>query len=519
LLCTINHGTQFLSFGSPLISYKIFRMCEKDSYMDLENLTIAQASEGLKNKNFSATELVCAFLEQIKKRDKEIHAFLSVSADLAMSQAKMTDEKIAAGQELGELEGIPGAIKDVILIKGVRCTAGSKILENFIAPYDASVIKKLKNAGAVFLGKTNMDEFAMGSSTENSAYGPTRNPRDLERVPGGSSGGSAAAVAADECIFSLGSDTGGSIRQPASFCGVVGLKPTYGAVSRYGLMAMASSLDQIGPFAKTVEDCKTVFDVIKGHDLKDSTSAISAQDVEWKLDIKDLKIGLPKEYFAKGIDGEVERLVRQAIKKLADAGAQVQEISLPHSEYALACYYIIMPSEVSANLARYDGIKYGASATTNDQLLATNLLDVYLQTRGYFFGGEPRRRIMLGTYTLSAGYYEAYYLKAQKVRTKILEDFKKAFEKVDVILTPVSPTPPFKFGEKVDDPIKMYLSDIYTVPVNLAGIPALSMPCGNIGPPAGEAGNLPVGLQIMGKHFSEDLIFKVAKIYEELMDG
>ena len=482
--------------------------------MELNKLTIAQAKQGLKEKKFSVTELTRAYLDLIKKRDQDIHAYLAVTEELALAQAKKTDEKIAAGQELGELEGVPCAIKDLILVGGAKCTAGSKILENYIAPYDATVVQRLKKAGAVILGKTNMDEFAMGSSTENSAYGVTRNPRDLERVPGGSSGGSAAAVAADECVFSLGSDTGGSIRQPASFCGVVGLKPTYGAVSRYGLMAMASSLDQIGAFAKNVDDCQTVFDAIKGRDPKDSTSAVLAQEVKWELNIKDLKIGLPKEYFAQGIDPEVERLVKSAIKKLTDAGAQIKEISLPHTEHALACYYIIMPSEVSANLARYDGIKYGASEARSLKSEAGNLLDVYLKTRGHFFGAEPRRRIMLGTYTLSAGYYDAYYLKAQKVRTKILQDFQNVFapsaDGVDVILTPTSPTPAFKIGEKVDDPIKMYLSDIYTVPINLAGVPALSMPCGNIG-------NLPVGLQIIGKHFSEDFIFKVARKCEELL--
>jgi aspartyl-tRNA(Asn)/glutamyl-tRNA(Gln) amidotransferase subunit A len=481
--------------------------------MELAKLNIAGAQKGLKNKEFSATELTQAFLAQIEKQDKDIHAYLAQTEDLALAQARKVDEKIAAGGEMGDLEGIPCAIKDVILLEGVPCTAGSKILENYIAPYDATVAERLKKAGAVFLGKTNMDEFAMGSSTENSAYGVTRNPRNLERVPGGSSGGSAAAVAADECVFSLGSDTGGSIRQPASFCGVVGLKPTYGAVSRYGLMAMASSLDQIGPLAKNVQDCKVVFDAIKGRDPKDSTSAVLEQEVKWELNLKDLRIGLPKEYCAKGIDPEVEKLVKGAIKKIEAAGAQVQEISLPYSEYALACYYIIMPCEVSANLARYDGIKYGYSEINN----VSNLLDVYLKSRQHGFGAEPRRRIMLGTYALSAGYYDAYYLKAQKVRTKILEDFTKAFAKVDVILTPVSPTPPFKFGEKIDDPIKMYLSDIYTVPINLAGVPAISIPCGNINPPANEAGQLPVGLQIIGKHFSEDLIFKVAQTVENLL--
>lgn len=476
--------------------------------MDLKELTITQAQKALKEKEFSATELTREFLAQIKKRDVDIHAYLATTEEIALAQAKKTDEKIAAGADLGDLEGIPCAVKDVILVEGAKCTAGSKILENYVAPYDATVTKKLKKAGAIILGKTNMDEFAMGSSTENSAYWVTRNPHDLERVPGGSSGGSAAAVAADECVFSLGSDTGGSIRQPASFCGVVGMKPTYGAVSRYGLMAMASSLDQIGPFAKNVEDAKLVFDVIKGKDQKDSTSAILAQEVEWDLDIKDLKIGLPKEYFAEGIDSEVEKLVKDTIQKLAKAGAQVKEISLPHTKYALACYYIIMPCEVSANLARYDGIKYGASAIRDKQFVINELLDVYLKTRGHYFGAEPRRRIMLGTYALSAGYYDAYYLKAQKVRTKVLQDFQKAFQEVDVILTPTSPTPAFKIGEKVDDPLKMYLSDIYTVPINLAGVPALSMSCGNVG-------KLPVGLQIIGKHFSEDTIFKVAQLVED----
>ncbi len=476
----------------------------------LENLTITKVKRGLKNKEYSASELTREFLAQIKKRESDIHAFLTVTEEAALAQAKKLDEKIAAGEGLGELEGIPCAIKDIILVEGEKCTAGSKILENYIAPYDATVIKKLKKAGAIILGKTNMDEFAMGSSTENSAFGVTKNPRDLERVPGGSSGGSAAAVAAEECVFSLGSDTGGSIRQPASFCGVVGLKPTYGAVSRFGLMAMASSLDQIGPFAKNVEDVKTIFDAIKGKDQKDSTSAILAQEVKWDLGIKDLKIGLPKEYFAQGIDPGVEKLVKGTIQKLAKAGAQVKEISLPHTKYALACYYIIMPCEVSANLARYDGIKYGFSAISDKQFAINDLLDVYLKTRGHYFGAEPRRRIMLGTYALSAGYYDAYYLQAQKVRTKILDDFKKVFKEVDVILTPTSPTPAFKIGEKVDDPLKMYLSDIYTVPVNLAGVPALSMPCGRID-------SLPVGLQIIGKHFSEDLIFKVAQKCEELL--
>jgi len=402
------------------------------------------------------------------------------------------------------------AIKDNILVAGEKCTAGSKILADYVAPYDATVVKKLKKSGAIFLGKTNMDEFAMGSSTENSAFGATKNPCDTMRVPGGSSGGSAAAVAADECIFALGSDTGGSIRQPASFCGVVGLKPTYGAVSRYGVMAMASSLDQIGPLTKNVADCKTVFEVIRGEDKMDATSTNFPAMPGKKFEIKGLRLGLPKEYFAKGIDPAVEKLVRGAISKLEQQGAKIEEISLPYSESALACYYIIMASEVSANLARFDGIKYGTSAISDKQLATDDLLDVYLKSRGSYFGAEVRRRIMLGTYSLSSGYYDAYYLRAQKVRTKILEDFKNAFSKVDLIMTPVAPTPAFKIGEKIEDPVTMYLSDIYTVPMNMAGVPALSIPCGL-------ADGLPVGLQIIGPHFSEELIFGAGQMCEDLL--
>ncbi|KKS65281.1 MAG: Glutamyl-tRNA(Gln) amidotransferase subunit A [Parcubacteria group bacterium GW2011_GWC1_43_12] len=478
--------------------------------MDLASLTIAQIHEGLKNKNFSATELTEAFLSKIKERDGEIHAYLNVMEESAKKQAREVDKKIAAGEEIGILEGAPCAIKDNILIRGEKCTSGSKILEHYVAPYDAEVIKKLKEKGVVFLGKTNLDEFAMGSSTENSAFGPTRNPHDLKRVPGGSSGGSAAAVAANECAFALGSDTGGSIRQPASFCGVVGLKPTYGAVSRYGLMAMASSLDQIGPLAKNVEDCKMVFEAINGRDPKDSTSSdgnFRNSNPSQADEIRKLRIGLPKEYFAQGLDPKVEKLVKNAVQKLAAQGAKVEEISLPHTKYALPCYYIIMPSEVSANLARYDGIKYGYSAISDKRLAISDLMDVYLKSRQNGFGAEPRRRIMLGTYALSAGYYDAYYLKAQKVRTEIINDFKKAFEKVDVIITPTAPTPAFKIGEKVSDPLRMYLADIYTISVNLAGLPAISVPCG-------KSENLPVGLQIIGKHFSEDLIFEAASAIE-----
>jgi len=401
--------------------------------------------------------------------------------------------------------GIPMAVKDNILIADLPCTAGSKILENYIAPYDATVIKKLRDAGAIFLGKTNMDEFAMGSSTENSGFFPTKNPHDLSRVPGGTSGGSAAAVAADDCCYALGSDTGGSIRQPASFCGVVGLKPTYGAVSRYGLISFASSLDQIGLFAKTAEDAKIIFEAIKGKDELDSTSA----EPNFKskiLNLKSVKIGIPKEYFIEGMEIEVEKIIKNAIKKIEALGVKIEKISLPHSKYALACYYIICTSEASANLARYDGIRYGCKSQIKSQI--QNLTEVYLENRGQGFGTEVKRRIMLGTYALSTGYYEAYYLKAQKVRTLIKQDFDKAFEKIDFVLTPTSPTPAFKLGEKTKDLLQMYLSDIFTVPVSLAGIPALSLPIG-------KTQGLPVGLQIIGKPFQEKKILNFANYLEK----
>jgi len=507
--------------------------------MELGNLTISKTHQGLIKKEFSALEVCQAYLEKLKKEDKKINAFLTVTENLALSQAKKVDEMILEGREIPILAGIPMAVKDNMLVEDVRCTAGSKILENYIAPYDARVIKKLKGQGVVILGKTNLDEFAMGSSTENSAFFPTKNPYDLSRVPGGSSGGSAAAVAANLCAFALGSDTGSSIRQPASFCGIVGLKPTYGAVSRYGLIAFASSLDQIGPLAKTVEDCKIVFDAISGWDEMDSTSVKSKiknpykaepsgfrQKSKLQFKIKNLKIGVPKEYFIKGIDPEVEEVIKKAIKKYEEMGAKTEEISLPHTEYALPCYYIIAPSEASANLARYDGIRYGE--IKNQKSKIKNLFDYYLKARGEGFGQEVRRRIILGTYALSAGYYEAYYLRAQKVRTLIRDDFNKAFQKVDVIFTPVSPTPAFKIGEKIDDPLLMYLSDVFTVSVNLAGLPAISIPCGNVSTVksqkhapyrnevsgAGSKVSLPIGLQIIGKPFEEEKIFEVARLFE-----
>ena len=479
--------------------------------MELTNLTIKEAHQGLKKKEFSALELCKNYLDRIEKKDKKIQAFLTISKDLAISQAKKVDEIISGGQEIPSLAGIPCVIKDNILVEGVRCTAGSKILENYIAPYDATVIKRLKEQGAVILGKTNLDEFAMGASGERSAFSPTRNPHDLTRVPGGSSSGSAAAVAANMSCYALGSDTGGSIRQPASFCGIVGLKPTYGAVSRYGLIALASSLDQIGPLAKTVEDAKIVFDVISGKDEMDSTSVELPKTEprpflnKERGKIQNVRIGVPKEYFIKGIDKEVEKIIKTAIKKYEELGAKIEEISLPYTEYAIAIYYIIVPSEVSANLARYDGIKFGYSVA-NQRINTDSLLDVYLQSRKKGFGDEVRRRIMLGTYALSSGYYDAYYLRAQKVRTLIREDFKMAFEKVDFILTPVAPTPAFKLGEKIEDPLLMYLCDVFTSPVNLTGLPAISIPAGKIG-------KLPVGLQIIGKPFEENKILEIAKTY------
>ena len=476
----------------------------------IEELSISEIHEKLTKKELSCQELVNFFLARINDLDKKISSYLTVTSELALSQAEEIDKAISENKAIQPLSGIPLAVKDNILVEGIKCTAASNILSQYVAPYDATVIKKLKEKGCVILGKTNLDEFAMGSSTENSAFGPTLNPYDQSRVPGGSSGGSTAAVAAGLCTYALGSDTGGSIRQPSSLCGVVGLKPTYGAVSRSGLMAMASSLDQIGPITKKVGDCKIIFEAISGKDSLDSTS-IDTQSLSHsaaKL-LRDLVIGVPKEYFIEGIDKDVERIVRDSIGKIEKEGVRVEEISLPHTKYANLCYYIIMPSEVSANLARYDGIKYGFSKTKELDKKEDILLDVYRQSRGEGFGVEARRRIMLGTYVLSAGYYDAYYLRAQKVRTLIREDFQKSFEKVDLILTPVSPTPAFKIGEKITDPLTMYLSDIFTIAVNLAGLPAISIPCGKIG-------NLPVGLQIIGRPFEENRIFELAEFFEKL---
>ncbi|MFA6190171.1 MAG: Asp-tRNA(Asn)/Glu-tRNA(Gln) amidotransferase subunit GatA [Candidatus Staskawiczbacteria bacterium] len=467
--------------------------------MNLTNLTIKQAHQGLKNGDFTSVDLTKAYLEKIKKSD--LNTFITVAEELALQQAEEADKKIKTG-DFGMLCGIPCAIKDNILIKDIKCTAASKILENYVAPYDATVIARLKAEGAVFLGKANLDDSAMGASGETSVFGATKNPHDKTRVPGGTSSGSVAAVTAGESIYALGSDTGGSIRQPASFCGIVGFSPTYGAVSRYGLVAHASSLDQIGPIAKNVEDCKIVFEAISGKDKMDATS-VDYKFEELKINLEGLKIGVPKEYFAKGLEPEVEKIIRNAIKKAESAGAKIIEISLPSTEYALACYYIIGPSEISANLARLDGIKYGLSEKGRD------LLDVYLKSKGHGFGTEIKRRIMLGTYSLSSGYYDAYYKKAQEVRQLVRQDFSKAFEKVDLLFCPVSPFPAFKLGEKLDDPLLMYLADIYTIPLKLAGLPGLSMPAGKT-----EAG-LPVGLQIIGNHFEENKILAIAQEMEK----
>lgn len=481
-------------------------------------MTITKIHNGLKSKQFSSKELALAYFEKIKKTDPKINAFLFVAENSAILEAEKIDEKISKGEDIPVLAGVPCAIKDSILIEGEKCTAASKILENYIAPYDATVIKKLKEQGAIILGKTNTDEFTMGASTENSAFKITKNPNDLTRVAGGSSGGSAAAVAANMACYALGSDTGGSIRLPASFCGIVGLNPTYGAVSRYGLIAHASSLDQIGPMAKTVEDVKIVFEAISGRDPLDATSLelkISNSKLEQVQPackkISNLRIGVPKEYFAKGIEPEVEKIIKDAIKKAENAGAKIEEISLPNSKYAIACYYIIVPSEASANLARFDGIKYGYSESKTQNLKIKTLLDVYLQSRGQGFGLEPKRRIMIGTHSLSSGYYDAYYKKANEVRSLIKQDFQKAFEKVDLLFCPVSPFPAFRIGEKADDPLSMYLVDLYTGAVKLAGLPGLSLPVGRIG-------NLPVGLQIIGNRFDENKILAVAEELEKFFE-
>jgi aspartyl-tRNA(Asn)/glutamyl-tRNA(Gln) amidotransferase subunit A len=473
-------------------------------------LTIDEIRGAIIEDRTTATALATEFYDRIRKEDSEIGAFLTLCEERALKQAGLIDQMAAEGQPLPPLAGVPVAIKDVMVTRGVRTTAGSKILENFIPPYDCTAVARLEAAGAVILGKLNCDEFAMGSSTENSAYHAVHNPRDKSRVPGGSSGGSAAAVAAEMAVATLGSDTGGSIRQPASFCGVVGLKPTYGRVSRYGLIAFASSLDHIGPFAKTVKEVALVLRTIAGRDPMDSTSAdvpVTDYVAELEKPVKSsgeaLKIGVAKEYFGSGLDPEVRAAVEAAIQKLADLGCEVVPVSLPHTEYAIPAYYIVATAEASSNLARYDGVRYGFRAK------AGTLSEMYRQTRDRGFGMEVKRRIMLGTYALSAGYYDAYYLKAQKVRTLLTRDFDEAFKKVDVIAAPTCPTPAFRLGEKVNDPLAMYLADIYTVTANLAGIPGISVPCGE------NHEKLPIGLQLFARHFDEARLLRVAHAYEQ----
>jgi len=477
--------------------------------LKLSQQTVSQLAGRLCRREVSAREVLVGCLEQIQRVDGRIHAFISYDAADAMAQAEAADKALAAGVTHREkpLLGIPVGIKDVIAVRDQPLNCGSKILGQFISPYSATVIEKLKAAGAVVFGRLNMDEFAMGSSTENSAFGVTRNPWDLTRTPGGSSGGSAAAVAAGECIASLGSDTGGSIRQPAALCGCIGFKPTYGRVSRYGLTAFASSLDQIGPFAREVRDVATVLGVISGHDPRDSTSVpVPVPDYGAALQnpIKGLKLGLPKEYMIGGLSAEVSAAVQAAVKQFEKLGAEMVEVSLPHTDYAVAVYYIVATAEASANLARFDGIRYGARVDGVDPT------DLYCKTRGAGFGAEVKRRIILGAYVLSSGYHDAYYLRAQKVRTLIRRDFLEAFEKVDAIITPTSPTAAFKIGEKTDNPLQMYLSDIFTISCNLAGICGLSLPCGFTASP-----KLPIGLQLLGKPFGEETILQLAHAYEQ----
>ena len=473
--------------------------------MELYKKTAHELSGLLQKREVSSVELTRSVLERITKVEGKVKAFITVTGEQALEQARKIDEKRARGEAMPPLAGIPMALKDNMCTKGVATTCASKILYNFVPPYNATVMEKLLEAGTILIGKCNMDEFAMGSSNENSGFFPTRNPHDLNAVPGGSSGGAAAAVAADEAVFALGSDTGGSIRQPAAFCGVVGLKPTYGRVSRYGLIAYASSLDQIGPLTKDITDCALALNVIAGHDPKDSTSApVEVPDFTRCLvaDVKGLKIGIPQEYMGEGIDPRIAFSLKEAAAKLEELGARCEEVSLPHTEYALPAYYIIASAEASSNLARYDGVRYGLRVEAED------VVSMFCKTRSQGFGEEVKRRIMLGTYALSSGYYDAYYLKALKVRTLIKKDFDQAFLKYDCLLTPTSPTTAFKFGEKANDPLAMYLSDVCTIPVNLAGVPGLSLPFGMVD-------GLPVGLQLIGKPFDEGTLLRVGYVLEQ----
>jgi aspartyl-tRNA(Asn)/glutamyl-tRNA(Gln) amidotransferase subunit A len=474
--------------------------------MELNLLTVDSVRSTLAEKRFTAAGLVEEFYKKISSDDREVHSYLTLSEERARQQAERIDRMASAGDPLPPLAGVPVGIKDVMVTRGVRTTAGSKILENFIPPYNCTAVARLEEAGAIVLGKMNCDEFAMGSSNENSAYGPVRNPRDKSRVPGGSSGGSAAAVAAGMAVATLGSDTGGSIRQPASFCGVVGLMPTYGRVSRYGLIAFASSLDHIGPLTRTVKDAAIILRVIAGRDRMDSTSAdVPVPDYEAELakPVNGLKIGVPKEYFGEGLDPEVRAAVESGIARLREAGCEIIPISLPHTKYAIPTYYVIATAEASANLARFDGVRYGYRSKS-----ARTLSEMYRKSRDEGFGPEVKRRIMLGTYALSSGYYDAYYLKAQRVRTLLTRDFEQAFQKLDAIVTPTAPTPAFKLGEKTDDPLAMYLADIYTVTADLAGVPGISVPCGQ------SSSGLPIGLQVLGRHFDESTILRLGRALE-----
>ncbi len=472
------------------------------------NLTIKAAQEGIIKKEFSSLELTQEYFKRIKEKDGKIGAFLSLNENDAIKAAEAADIKVAKGETLSPLEGVPIALKDNMLMEGLPATAASKILEHYVAAYDGGAVRKLKEQGAVILGKTNLDEFALGSSTENSAFKTTKNPHDTTRVAGGSSGGSAASVAADFAVAAVGSDTGGSIRQPAAFCGVVGMKPTYGTISRSGLIAMASSLDQIGPFTKTVEDAKILFDAIRGYDTMDATSAKTSKDYsldKTSAELKGLTIGIPEEYFIDGLDPEINAAVEGVIKTYESMGMKTKRISLPHSKYALSCYYIIMPAELSSNLARLDGIRYGRHPEVNS---ASSLKELYSAARSQGFGPETKRRIILGTFVLSSGYYDAYYGKAQVVRSLITQDFTNAFNDVDVILTPVTPERAFKVGEKTDDPLSMYLSDVFTIPLNLAGLPGISIPVNGVS-------GLPIGFQLIGKAFHEADILGLGMLYEQ----
>ncbi len=476
--------------------------------MSLHKLSLQELQRKFTAGEVTACEIVRAYTLRINQVESKVKAYITQTKDAAMAQAEALDERLKGWRRTLPLMGMPLAIKDNICTEGVLTTCASRILSNFVPPYDATVIAKLREQGYLLLGKTNLDEFAMGSSTENSAFGPTRNPWNLHHVPGGSSGGSAAAVAADECVAALGSDTGGSIRQPAAFCGVVGLKPTYGRVSRYGLVAFASSLDQIGPITKCVADAAILLGIIAGHDPRDSTSAtVPVPDylkVLKRRDLRKVRFGVPVEYFTEGLDPEVDRAVKDAIGELKKLGGEIKEIKLPTTDAAIATYYVIATAEASSNLARYDGVKYGLRAKQTK-----DLLELYMKTRQEGFGPEVKRRIMLGTYALSAGYYDAYYGKAQAVRTLIRRDFEAAFNEVDLIVTPVTPTTAFKLGEKINDPLQMYLSDIYTISVNLAGVPAIALPCG-----FSKAG-LPIGLQIIGRPFEEEMVIRAAHAYEQ----